>query len=121
MRISETSTLFTEFLRVLNGALDAMTEEQRAQVTNRLDELVGGREAVAALYAGPEDEPVDHFTFQFSGGRFDLVGRGARAQGMDWNLPVSLMDKTIGDQERIYEQPDRFPWGWFLDSYQGPR
>ena len=97
MRISQTPTLFAEFLHRLNQAI------QQKRTTAAVETFVGAARNAAdasgifdvAVYAHTPDKPVDHFTVQYRDGRFELVTRGQSGSGNTVELPICQLDELV--------------------------
>lgn len=118
MHIAKTPTLFKEFIRIINGILEAYPDHPRCRESVPVFDELFGAGGTVAMHAADAGRPVDHFGVVFRDGRFELIGRGEREGAPVWNLPLSYLEDTLERREEFLEDPERFNWQWLHQPRQ---
>jgi hypothetical protein len=116
LRLSQASTLFTEFLHTINRGLEKNKELPRCKaICRQIEETFGGETFGVVVDMANGGHPVDHFSVRFENGAFQLAGRGKHEENPVWRIPISYLEHVVDGQERYVEHPEELNWNW-LDS-----
>ena len=97
MRISQTPTLFAEFLHKLNEAIDQKGTDTTVEAFVAAAENASDDTGIfdVAIYAHTRDIPVDHFTVRYRHGKFELITRGESGAASIVELPICQLEKLV--------------------------
>ena len=122
MHISQASTLFEEYLRILNEIVAEQEDTALARLLESQTAPVEGH-MVVALVAGAGRLEVEHFDVRLEEGRFRITGRAVVA-GDDqrvWLVPLETVKDTLGREEHFRAHPEDLDLRWLQVGIQQQR
>jgi hypothetical protein len=114
MKVTETTSLFTDALLTMNAAIEANEDKFPYKLffdaSQKLDvELTMG----VAVYKDDPDTPHDYYTICFQQNRLELLSHG-KEKGIDivWKVSEAYLEKLEADPQRYIDNPALMDWDW---------
>jgi len=111
-----TNALFTEYLNVVNRALNANRGKfPWKQLREATSDLAEGKKFGIAVYTSDKYNPHDWFTVSYDDGQFDLEGTGKKDTDIDWKVSRQYLEKVVESPEKYVESPSKLDFDWIVD------
>ena len=114
MKVTETTSLFTDALLTMNAAIEANEDKLPYKLffdaSQKLDvDLTMG----VAVYKDDPDTPHDYYTIGFHQNRLELIAHG-KEKGIDivWKVSEDYLEKLDADPQRYIDNPALMDWDW---------
>lgn len=114
MKVTETTSLFTDALVTMNAAIEANEDKLPyrlfLEASKKLDvELTMG----VAIYKEDPDTPHDYYTVNFHENRIELVSHGKEKDiDIAWKVSEDYLRKLQEDPDKYIQNPALLDWDW---------
>lgn len=111
-----TNALFTEYVNVVNRALNAnRTKFPWKQIREATENIADGKKFGVAVYTSDKKNPHDWFTIEYDDGQFDLTGNAKKSTDVDWKVSRKYLEKVVKNPEKYVESPSKLDTDWIID------
>ncbi len=113
MKVTETTSLFTEALNTMNRAVAANRDHPVYRVFFQAGEKVaGGRKIGVAVYKDDPGNPHDYYTITFANGQFELVTHGKEDVDFTWKVSDDYLQELADNPEKYVQNPTLLDLDW---------
>lgn len=113
--VASTETLVSEFISVVNRALDRHGDSFPVKhLLQLIEKMISGKQRIGlAVYSSDADSPHDYFTAVFNPAqRLEIISRGKHMPDVEWKLPMPYMREVTTHAEAYVENPAKLDWAW---------
>lgn len=112
MQLSQASTLFQEYLRILNQIISENKDSPLAKMLSSKTAPIA-KTITVALVAGDKNIELEHFAVGLRQGRFAVQGRAeVTAKNPLWRISLGTVQDTIERQEYFHAHPEDLDLRW---------
>ena len=113
MAARNTTSLFTQFLNVVNAALAKHGDSMPYRALLRAsDEMLDGRKLGVAVYESDANAPFDYFTIRYRERSFEFVSHGKEDPDVAWKVSQDYLEKVVENADDYIEHPVKLDWEW---------
>jgi hypothetical protein len=113
MARTDTVSLFTEALNVINAALAEHAESMPYQaLIDASEKTLADRNIGVAVYASDSGSVFDYFTIRYRDRSFELVSRGKEEPEVSWKVSRAYLEEVAENPRDYIENPLKLDWDW---------
>ncbi len=107
------STLFTQYVRVVNRAFAAHRREQPwKQLFSTAYRVIGNKRIGAAIYTDDPSKPYDFFTLGLDRGKLLILEHHRAETEIEWKLKEEHLRQVVEHPDQYVETPAQLDIGW---------
>jgi hypothetical protein len=113
MNQTDTYTLFSAALEVINGAIDLHGNRFTGKSDiESMERLLGNQTVLVGIYEDSPSAPVDHFRIQFKEGKLELYARGKDEPEAELKVSREYLETLVHNQKDYLQYPEKLDLGW---------
>lgn len=111
-----TDTLMTEYLNVVNTALDRNKNSfPYDYIIKATEKLSKDKEFGIAVYKNDPKSPHDYYTVNFDNGHINLLAHGKQNPDIDWKFDEDYMRNVVEEPKKYIESPAKLDLDWLKE------